>query len=202
MSKIGIFSGAFDPVHAGHIAFALAAMQEAGLNQVYFLVEPKPRQKIGVTHLAHRHAMIKLATQPYPGLKLLDLPDKQFSVAKTLPRLHQRFPVDELYFLAGSDLLEHMAKWPLINRLLFDMGLIIGFRSSNVVKTPQQLVGMLPVPAKELHVLPSPMPTVSSGLIRAAVAQGMPCEGLLASIQPYIASHWLYSSPSSSVSVS
>ncbi len=202
MSKVGIFSGAFDPIHAGHIAFALAAIQQAELNEVYFLVEPQPRNKSGVTHLAHRHAMIKLAIAPHPSLKLIDLPDKQFSVVKTLPRLHQHFPFDELYFLAGSDLLEHMSKWPLVDRMLADMGLVIAFRSSAATKTADKLVGKLPAPAKELHVLTSPMPTVSSGTIRRAVAQGQPAEGLLTSIQPYIASHWLYSSPSSSVSVS
>lgn len=202
MSRIGIFSGAFDPVHAGHIAFALAALQEAKLDEVYFLVEPQPRHKSGVTHLAHRQAMIKLAIAPHPSLKLLDLPDKQFSVVKTLPRLHQRFPDDQLYFLVGSDILEHMPQWDHIGRLLEDMGLVIAFRSPAATQAAHALVSKLPVPARELHVLPSPMPSVSSRAIREAVGKGQLCEGLLPSLQPYIASHWLYVSPSSSVSAS
>lgn len=32
--KIGIFSGTFDPVHPGHISFALDAAKAAGLNKV------------------------------------------------------------------------------------------------------------------------------------------------------------------------
>lgn len=200
MSKIGIFSGAFDPVHAGHIAFALAAIQETELDEVYFLVEPQPRHKTGVTHVAHRQAMIKLAITPHPELRLLDLPDRQFAVAKTLPRLHQRFRDDHLSFLVGSDVLAHMSDWPLIERLLQDMGLVVGFRSTP--PAPDTLMAKLPTTVKELHVLTSPMPLVSSGAIRRALLAGKPAEGLIPSLQPYIAAHWLYSSPSSSASVS
>ena len=82
MSKVGIFSGTFDPVHAGHIAFALEAMESAGLDKVYFLPESMPRRKSGVTHYAHRLAMLELALKPYNKLSILELPDKQFSVVK------------------------------------------------------------------------------------------------------------------------
>ncbi|MEI9913739.1 MAG: adenylyltransferase/cytidyltransferase family protein [Candidatus Saccharibacteria bacterium] len=37
--KIGIYAGSFDPIHLGHITFALQAIEQAGLDKVYFLPE-------------------------------------------------------------------------------------------------------------------------------------------------------------------
>lgn len=42
MSRIGIYSGSFNPVHAGHIAFALQALESANLKTIYFLPERRP----------------------------------------------------------------------------------------------------------------------------------------------------------------
>ena len=94
MSRIGVFSGSFDPVHKGHIAFALEAAKTAKLEKVYMAPEIKPRRKPGITHFAHRVAMLKLAVRSQPKLEVLELPDKYFLPQKTLAQLRQRFPGD------------------------------------------------------------------------------------------------------------
>jgi len=200
--RIGIFSGVFDPVHIGHVSFALEAAKQARLDEVYFLVEAVPRRKTGVTHLGHRTAMIKLAVEPYPKLKLLDLPDKQFSVAKTLPRLRQRFPDDSLIYLTGSDMLEYMPKWQLIDRLLSQMGLIVGLRGSKDIKQAQNYMKDLPVQPVELRIINGPNPKTSSQQIRDAIMKGNKVSGLPVSEQDYIKTNWLYAAPSSSSSSS
>src|SRR3990167_10676220 len=124
--RIGIFSGVFDPVHTGYISFALESADKAKLDEVYFLIESQPRRKQDVTHQAHRLAMLKLALASHTKLKTLEMPDKQMSVAKTLPRLKQRFSNSKLVYLAGADMLEHMPDWPLIDRMLEQMDLVIG----------------------------------------------------------------------------
>ena len=43
--SVGIYSGTFDPVHTGHVAFALEAAQVANLQKVVFLPEETPREK-------------------------------------------------------------------------------------------------------------------------------------------------------------
>src|SRR5258708_32608937 len=100
---IGILSGSFDPIHAGHISLALAALEKADLQAVYFLPEPLPRRKTGVTHIAHRIAMLTRALQAFPQLQVLELPDRQFTIARSLPRLKQRFAGRDLCFIMGSD---------------------------------------------------------------------------------------------------
>ena len=133
--RIGIFAGSFDPVHKGHVAFALQALKEAKLDNVYFLPEIQPRNKEGITHVGHRIAMLKLALAPHPNFYLLELPGRQFSVTKTLPRLEQKFAGHELFLLMGSDVYKNLSNWPNYERLL-KVGLIaclaqVRYKNSN-----------------------------------------------------------------------
>ena len=111
-ARIGIYAGTFNPVHTGHIAFALQATQAANLDMVYFMPERRPRDKQEVEHFGHRMAMLRRATEPHTQLDLLDLVDVNFSVLRTLPQLQQTFPDSQLVFLVGSDVAPTIPSWP------------------------------------------------------------------------------------------
>lgn len=198
MKKIGIFSGVFDPVHDGHINFALVAARQASLDEVYFLVEPKPRRKTDVSHFAHRIAMVKLAIQNYSSLKILEIPDKQFSVAKTLPRLKHKFAKAGLYYICGSDMLEHMPDWPLVERMLEEMNLIVGIRG----KTANNTVKVLKELKANAIVIESPNSNLSSQKIRNQITKNLKPKDISPEVYRYIKHHWLYVSVSASKSSS
>ena len=193
MKKIGILSGTFDPVHAGHIAFALDAVDVAQLDEVYFLPEPKPRRKQGVTHYAHRIAMLRLALKPYKKLKLLELPDKQFSVAKSMPKLQKKFAGQKLYMLIGSDMMEYLAtdQWPQTDRLLKATTLVVGVRSGALEDVISSTLHLL---QPEGVVVVSKRPHASSRDIRSALMNGKDHAELMQSIRSYVKANWLYSS--------
>jgi len=198
--RIGIFSGVFDPVHAGHLGFALAAIEKAKLDKVYLLVEAKPRRKTGVTHVAHRLAMARLAVAHHPTLSILELPDSQFSVAKTLPRLKCLFPKDRLVLLAGSDMLEHMPDWPLIRQMLEQVGLVVGRRHNIAEPVVKQLITALPTKSKDIYIITSPSPEAASRNIREAIRHNKDVASALPSLRNYITDNWLYVAPSASSS--
>ena len=190
--RIGIYAGTFDPVHAGHIAFALQALAAADLDKVYFLPERQPRGKQGVEHFAHRLAMIKLAVQPYPQFETLDLPDINFSVRRTLPRLKQRFNGAQLVFLFGSDVLPGLQTWPDVDRLLLETELVIGLRAEADRADLHRIVEAWPVQPKTLTMFASYAPDVSSGRVRRALGGHQPAKGLLRSVERYSDRNWLY----------
>lgn len=190
--RIGIFSGVFDPVHDGHIQFALKAIKQAKLDKVYFLAEVKPRRKTGITHLAHRIAMLKLATKNYSVLEVLELPDRQFSVAKTLPRLNQKFFNDELFLIAGSDTLEYLSTWPLIDQLISRMNLIIGLRWDFPNQKAEDMIKHLPTLPEEIFIIKSPRTSLSSAKIRQNLAKNKSTPGLTPKVKDYIIENWLY----------
>src|SRR3982750_4185468 len=101
MARIGIYAGVFDPVHAGHIAFALQAGDKARLDKIYFLPERRPRHKQGVEHFGHRVAMLKRASKPHTKLDVLELEDISFNMERTLPRLQKKLKGEQLVFLFG-----------------------------------------------------------------------------------------------------
>ncbi|HLB66311.1 MAG TPA: hypothetical protein VJJ78_01790, partial [Candidatus Saccharimonadales bacterium] len=134
----------------------------------------------------------QIATRPYEKIKILELPDKQFLVSKTLPRLRQKFPGADLLFLMATDSeFAHMPSWPNVEQLLKSTGLIVATHDKNPTFS-------LPAQPKEMYLLKSKLPNVSSSQIRKAVQNGKTAKGSLKAIDTYIKDKWLYSSVLSS----
>jgi nicotinate-nucleotide adenylyltransferase len=125
--KVGIFPGTFDPVHSGHISFALATISKAKVDKVYFLLEKSPRNKPEVTPFRHRLAMLKLVAAG-GKLDVLELSDRQFSVQKTLPVIQKLFPDDQMSLLLGADTAAGLSNWPSIDQLFEAMAIVVGLR--------------------------------------------------------------------------
>lgn len=192
--RIGIFSGTFDPVHKGHISFALQAIEAAGLDEVVFIPEPRPRHKQDVTHLGHRVAMLEIAIKSYPKLSVFEMPSKQFTPANSLPRLIQRYPDTELLMLIGTDVLGHISVWPNVKMLLQKTGLVVAVKGEKDERHAFQLLANLPVEPPESHVLISGFKQVASRDIRDSIKRGDRPDGMLSSVSSYAKKHWLYHS--------
>lgn len=192
IKRIGIISGSFDPVHKGHIAFALSAAEAADLDMVYFAPEVHPRRKPHVSHFGHRLAMLRLAIRPYKNLDVLDLPDRYFLPKVTLPRLQNKFPESRLVLLLGSDLFEHMQLWPDVESMLPQVGLLIGARGAYDVAQVLEHSHKLPRQPLELQVIDSIERQVSSSSIRADIVAGKTSQDIVESVASYAKKHWLY----------
>jgi len=197
--RIGIYSGTFNPVHAGHIGFALQALQSAKLDIVYFMPERRPRHKQGVEHFGHRVAMLKAAVRPHPKLQVLETDDVSFTTQRTLPRLQKRFDGAQLVLLVGSDVVPHMASWPRIERLLLQTELVIGLRKDTPDKEALTSIMDTWLVKPTTVYIDSQAPDVSSGRIREALRAGRYVKGLLRSVARYSDRHWLYVSLSRSL---
>jgi nicotinate-nucleotide adenylyltransferase len=191
--RIGIYAGTFDPVHSGHVAFALQALEAARLDTVYFLPERQPRAKQQVEHFGHRAGMLERALQPHPRLKMLELVDANFSVARTLPQLRQRFPDSQLVFLFGSDIVPGLLDWAHADRLLKDHEFVIGIRSRHNRDDLRRIIEAWKPQPKSVFMFDSYAPDVSSRIIREALRNGEgTAPGLLESVERYSDHHWLY----------
>jgi nicotinate-nucleotide adenylyltransferase len=132
MRSIGIYSGTFDPVHPGHVAFAIEARASHGLDEVVFLPERSPRAKPDASSLAHRIALLQAALQDQAGLHILELESDQFTVQQTLPELRQALGDTQLTMLLGSDVVRTFPyRWEGLEELLRSVDLAIGIRSGD-----------------------------------------------------------------------
>lgn len=195
--RVGIFAGTFDPVHAGHIGFALQALRAGRLDMVYFVPERRPRRKSSVTHYAHRLAMLKQALKPYPRLRILELPDRQFTVHNSLPRLRQQLPNANLALLIGSDVAMSLKDWPHIEQLLDSCELVIAARGTDQKLAILNLLEQLPIFPLAVTLIGSAAPDMSSSFMRSALRRNLHTHGLLSSVRRYARSEWLYASVSS-----
>lgn len=191
--RVGIYSGTFDPVHAGHLAFALQAQAAAGLDAVYFLPERRPAHKQGVEHFGHRVAMLRQAIKPYKQFEIMELEDISFSVQRTLPKLEHRLAGDQLVFLLGSDAVQHITDWPYVVRLLAVSELVVGVRLPQSLEEIKQLVESWTVQPLATTVFESYAAGVSSSRVREALrTRKKDAPGLLTSVERYSNRHWLY----------
>lgn len=190
--RIGIYAGTFNPVHAGHIGFALQALEAAKLDYVYFMPERRPRYKTHVEHFGHRVAMLRQAAQPHPKFGVLEMVDVSFSVDKTLPRLKKQFPGSKLVFLFGSDIAHDLPDWPNAETLLNDSELVVGIRAQDSKSHLLAEIDSWDLQPKRLIVFDSFAADVSAGRIRDALRQHTSTRGLLTSVERYSNRHWLY----------
>lgn len=179
--KIGILSGTFDPIHNGHLALAKAAQKEAQLDEVYFLVEKKPRNKQKVTNYVQRKAMVEIALRGQKNIELLELSSQQFSVEQTLPELRERFEDAELYLIVGNDVC--IDCWVGIDVLKKHVKFIVGSREG------KEFVTKIPV-----LTLKTQLPNISSSQIRSNPAKAH--ELISPVVGKYIETQKLYDSES------
>lgn len=127
--RVGIYSGAFDPIHAGNLAFIETAVKQLGLDKVFLLVEPRPRHKQGVKALKHRQKMVELAIADDDKLGSIILEKQHSSIEDSLPELAARLKGTELYLLVHGDVFRHVSAWPKIHNPIQQAHLAIGVRA-------------------------------------------------------------------------
>lgn len=110
--RIGIYPGAFDPIHKGHLAFARAAQATYKLDKIFFLPEPNPSHKQGVKALEHRTNMVYLATANDDAFGVMVFDAQEFDMRHLWPRVTARFLGAELYMLVGNNAVKRLGGWP------------------------------------------------------------------------------------------
>ncbi len=128
--KIGLFFGTFNPIHVGHLIIAQSALNEAGLDKVWFVVSPSSPDK-DYNNLLHEFDRFDLAfeaTKDNPDLKVLDV---EFAMAKpsytylTIRKLKEEHPEHEFFILLGADNFKNLDKWKNIGELRRQVRFII-----------------------------------------------------------------------------
>lgn len=153
MKRVGVFSGTFDPVHFGHVSFALSAMDSAQLDRVVFLPERSPRSKTDVGDFDHRVAMLQLIAQRSDKFDVLVLDDEQFTVEYTLPELQRQLGRAQLVVLCGSDVIRTFSfRWPGLETLLAQVELAVGLRTGESQSEVETLLASFNTATKVTYV--------------------------------------------------
>ncbi len=114
--KIGVFGGAFDPPHLGHLIAAQYAAEYLALDKVIFVPSGKHPFKQGqlVASADQRYAMTKLAVAGNPIFEVSDVEVNAVHTTytvDTLEHFHRLYPHDQLFFFIGKDNVAEFAEW-------------------------------------------------------------------------------------------
>jgi nicotinate-nucleotide adenylyltransferase len=190
--RIGIYSGSFDPVHTGHIVFALQAQKVAGLSQVYFVPERKPQHGSEPEHYVHRSVMLNHALRPYKQFELFELPDPRLT-SKSVTRVLETLPAAEFSLLTtASELLWYEGELP---RLYQRLHLVVAVTSHSQMAEVLTRLNDGVRPLGNLTFVDIGTDHISSAAVRKGIRSGKSVHGLLPSVWQYARKQWLYISP-------
>ena len=174
--KIGIYGGSFDPVLLGHLLVAQAAVEELGLDRLFFIPAAqspfKPENKPAPD--AARLQWLRLALAGETNCDVDDQEIRRGGISYTVDTLRdyaQRFPGAHLFYLIGADNAAKLNAW----REPAELAKLAEFVT---VPRPGGADAGFPPPFRGRALRGFPF-GVSSSEIRARVKAGLPIENLV-----------------------
>jgi nicotinate-nucleotide adenylyltransferase len=114
--KLGIFGGSFDPVHTGHLLVAQAAVEELGLDRLFFIPAAqspfKPDEKPAPAPV--RLQLLRLALAGKTSCEIDEQEIRRGGVSYTVDTLRDyagKFPGAKLFYLIGADHVARLNEW-------------------------------------------------------------------------------------------
>jgi nicotinate-nucleotide adenylyltransferase len=170
--SIGVFGGAFDPPHVGHVELARAGIAHFGLERLLVRVVEEPGHKDVGTPAPVRLSLARLA---FGGVDRTDVSLDPF--ARTVDSLVALALADPV-FLVGADEFAGILSWKDPERVLDLARLGVATRPGVDRARLDRVLGLLGRPGRVAFFEIEPLP-VSSSDIRARVAAGKPIGGLV-----------------------
>lgn len=114
--KIGILGGTFNPIHYGHLLIAQNALDQFGLDKVWFMpaATPPHKQDANILDAKHRMQMILRGIQGNASFELNPRELLKGGISytfETLEELKNECPEHNYYFIIGADSLLKFHTW-------------------------------------------------------------------------------------------
>jgi nicotinate-nucleotide adenylyltransferase len=179
--KIGLFGGSFDPVHLGHLLVAQAAVEELGLDKLFFIPAAqspfKSENKIAPAEI--RLKLLRLALVGKTNCEIDGQEIKRGGISYTIETLRdyaKKFPAAKLFYLIGADNISKLNEWREANELAKLAEFV-------AVPRPGGTLAEFPKPFRGRILKGFPL-EISSSQIRARVKANLPIENL---VPPFVA---------------
>jgi len=165
----GIFGGAFDPPHLGHVALAREAKRRFGLDRLVVLVAANPEHKEVQTPVEDRLALARAA---FPGdeVRIDEHP-------RTVDMLRAE-DFDDALLLVGADQLAAFQRWKEPDAVLDMARVAVATRPGHGLEELARALEELGRPDR-IELFPIEPRPIASRELRARVARGESLEGLV-----------------------
>ena len=112
--RIGVFGGAFDPPHIGHLVVAQDVIEALGLDLLLIVPSARPPHRDAVLDAEQRLALVRTVFDDDPRIEVSDIelrrPGPSWTV-DTLEEIRRRWKPDELVLVIGADQYRSFDSW-------------------------------------------------------------------------------------------
>lgn len=198
MAKIGLYGGTFNPIHEAHVHLVKDFADQLGLHKILLMptFQPPHKQAHQLASPEDRLAMCRLAAEGDSRIQVSDLEIRREGksyTAETLEELHKLYPGNQWYLLMGEDMFLTVDSWYHPEKIYQLAVLCAAPRSLDGIPRLQEHAKFLHTRGAESILCNIRYLPVSSTLVRKAVAEGQPLDGLVPlEIARYIEERGLY----------
>ena len=164
--SVGLYGGAFDPPHRGHVQLARCAKEALGIPRLLVLVSAKPGHKDVETPAEVRLALARAA---FPDDDVV-LDDH----ARTVDLLRDHPEWQDAWFLLGADEFQDFPSWKEPGEVLERVRVAVGTRPGFPRERLEEVLRELPHPERVRLFEMEPVPAASRELRRALVEEEVP----------------------------
>jgi nicotinate-nucleotide adenylyltransferase len=189
-TRVGLYTGTFDPPHLGHRRVILDAIEKAHLDVLLVATNPLPGKKPNAVSFDQRLEMVQIAFSNLPRVKVMSRDElnqlQQLDIVPYLSKLGGQNPDGFVLHVMGTDNYEKLAaqKIPLPTNEI----LVISPRSEEEAKLIPPMLGKNPIIA-----LPYSEESTSSTVIRNLINQQKDTKDHLSpKVREFIDDHHLY----------
>ncbi len=160
--KIGLYFGSFNPIHIGHLIIASHIVNNAEVDEVWFVVSPQNplKKSSSLLNEQHRYSLVKIAIEDDKKLKASNV---EFSMPKpsytidTLIYLSEKFKQHHFTLIIGSDSYLNFEKWKNYKQIILNYNIFVYPRPSYQIKDNLQ---------PTVKIIEAPLIEISSTQIR------------------------------------
>ena len=199
MLRVGIYGGAFSPIHVGHVAAAKAFMEQMWLDVLFVIPTGKsPHKEISTgASDADRLEMCRRAFEGVEGVIVSDIEIRREGVSYTVDTLRSLEDDDRrLFMLCGTDMILTLDTWHEPDEI-FRLSYPVYIRRESDESLDERLIAKVTEYrnkyGKNVVKIKAPAIEVSSSEIRHKISNGEDISGLVPeSVAEYIKEKGLY----------
>ncbi len=199
MERIGIYGGAFNPLHTGHLAAAKYAVSALRLDRLLLIPTGDPPHKClpaDSPNPAQRLEMLRLAVKDEHKITVSDIELVRTGTSytvDTVTQLRGQYPNAQLVLLMGTDMFLSFLNWKEPERMIKDTSIGVfcrGYKGEHeqLLDQKAKLLAM----GADVVLLENPITDISSTQLRCMLAFGCAAPFLPEGTADYILKNGLY----------
>lgn len=199
MKRIGIYGGAFNPPHVGHIHAARYAVQALGLDKLLLIpscVSPHKQLPENSPDARQRLEMLEIAVGNDRTIEVSDLELRRGGVSytyETVDKIAEQFPDAERVLFMGTDMFLSFMTWREPERILKNASVAVFYRGdANELQAVAQQKKALEAVGAKVYLVENPVNEISSTDLRRMLVFGCADPVLPAGVGAYIRNNGLY----------